>query len=240
LWDNYPVNDALVMNELFLGPYAGREAGLGRALDGILVNPMLQPEATKIPLWTVGRFFRDDTGYDADAAWEEALAVLTGGEGTAIVRLIAQQFRSHPFIGDADESVDFASAADRFWQSRSPQAEAELRRVFRELGAAGARLDSEVSNQALSAELREPTTKLALYGEAGLLALDLLAEHARGNAIDAAELSTKLAETSAIRWLVGGNTSVPAPLAALIASRAGRPADVFGDFFARVSSELGL
>lgn len=240
LWDNYPVNDALVMNELFLGPYVGREGGLGRALDGILVNPMLQPEATKIPLWTIARFFRDDAAYDPDAAWEEALAVVTGGEGTAIVRLIAQQFRSHPFIGDAGESVDFASTAERFWQARSSQAEAELRRLFGEFGAAGARLDSEVSNQALNAELREPTAKLVLYGEAGLLALDLLAEHTRGNAVDAAELSAKLAEASAIRWLVGGNASVPAPLAALIASRAGRPADVFGDFFVRVSSELGL
>jgi hyaluronoglucosaminidase len=240
VWDNYPVNDALVMNELFLGPYAGREAGLGSALDGVLVNPMLQAEATKIPLWTIAQFFRDEDGYDPDAAWTEALTLVTEGQGTEVVRTLAQQFQSHPYIGDTDESTNFADAVARFWEERSPRAETALRRLLTDFAANRARLDAEVRNRALVAELIEPATKLSLFGEAGLLGFDLLAARRRGEVVDVAELQTRLTEANAIRWLVGANTAPPPALGALIASRPAKPADVFGTFFERVAAELSL
>jgi hyaluronoglucosaminidase len=234
------VNDALVMNELFLGPYVGREAGVAQGLDGILINPMLQAEATKIPLWTIGRFFRDGSSYNPVAAWDEALERSANGAGTEVIRLIAQQFQSHPFIGEAGESPELAAAVDAFRQSPTPQNEATLRALFLSFSTVRSRLDTDVGNRTLAAELQEPATKLGIYGEAGVLALDLLAERRGGGRVDGTTLFNKLDRARAIRWLVGGNTAVPAPLAALIANRAGRPADVFGDFFARVTVELGL
>lgn len=238
VWDNYPVNDALVMNELFLGPYVGRDAGLGQALDGILVNPMLQPEATKIPLWTIGRYLRDGATYDPAAAWEEALQIVTDGQGTAVVRLIAEQFASHPFIGAANESAAVAAAIEAFWQARTAPTGAALRAIFEELRGARTRLDAEVSNRALVAELSDPAAKLALYGAAGVIALDLLAAKAGGGAVDVTELTATLDEARAIRWLVGANTAVPNALATLIANRPSKSADVFGVFFERALTEL--
>lgn len=41
VWDNYPVNDVIMANELFLGPYRGRDAQLGSAGDAVLLAPML-------------------------------------------------------------------------------------------------------------------------------------------------------------------------------------------------------
>ena len=42
VWDNYPVNDALMTASLHLGPYRGREADLAGVVGGILCNPMTQ------------------------------------------------------------------------------------------------------------------------------------------------------------------------------------------------------
>ncbi len=40
VWDNTPVNDALMTEALHLGPYSGREPDIRESLAGVLVNPM--------------------------------------------------------------------------------------------------------------------------------------------------------------------------------------------------------
>ena len=49
VWDNYPVNDGLMADRLFLGPLRGREPGLLDACSGYLANPMVQPCAYAPP-----------------------------------------------------------------------------------------------------------------------------------------------------------------------------------------------
>lgn len=50
LWDNYPVNDGIMTERLFMGPLTGREPALRDALEGYLANPMLQARASQLPL----------------------------------------------------------------------------------------------------------------------------------------------------------------------------------------------
>lgn len=40
VWDNTPVNDAMMRDLLHLGPYSGRAPGLRNLVSGVLVNPM--------------------------------------------------------------------------------------------------------------------------------------------------------------------------------------------------------
>jgi hypothetical protein len=47
LWDNTPVNDALMSEALHLGPYSGRDTSLRNVLSGVLVNPMEFTRASK-------------------------------------------------------------------------------------------------------------------------------------------------------------------------------------------------
>jgi hyaluronoglucosaminidase len=65
LWDNYPVNDLSMTPELHLGPIQGRASDIRSAVRGIYVNPMIQPEASKIPLATYAEFMVSDV-YDPD------------------------------------------------------------------------------------------------------------------------------------------------------------------------------
>jgi beta-N-acetylglucosaminidase len=66
LWDNYPVNDALMADRLHLGPLWGRDPGLADACCGYLANPMVQPRASLLPLASVAAWLRGD---DPVAAW---------------------------------------------------------------------------------------------------------------------------------------------------------------------------
>ncbi len=73
LWDNVPVNDAVMADRLFLGPLRGREPDLVAACRGYLANPMVQPLANRLPLASIAAFLRGD---DPDAVWHQTAADL--------------------------------------------------------------------------------------------------------------------------------------------------------------------
>src|SRR5262249_59751407 len=83
LWDNYPVNDTVLSNNLHLGPLTGRDAGLPRALRGYLLNPMTQAHASLVALGTAAAYLRNPARYQSERAWANALGELSGG-GTGL------------------------------------------------------------------------------------------------------------------------------------------------------------
>jgi hyaluronoglucosaminidase len=236
LWDNYPVND-IMTEELFLAPYEGREAGLGAALDGVLLNTMLQPEASKIALWTAGRLFAEGEAYDPDRALAEALELVGGGE-TAALATLADQFQSHPLVGGRPESARLAALAGEFFSNRTDEARRSLRELFESFARNREELDAQIANRSLLAELNAASEKLSTLGQAGLLALDLIAIREGGGQADPLRMEQTLAMAAAIPWRVGANTPIAPPIARLVGEREATPADVFGDFFDRVLQEV--
>ena len=69
LWDNYPVNDLSMSDELHLGPLTGRDPRLPEYVFGYLNNPLLQEELSYIPLATCFEYARAPAKYRADLAW---------------------------------------------------------------------------------------------------------------------------------------------------------------------------
>lgn len=239
VWDNYPVNDSILTQELFLAPYREREPGIVQAADGVLLNPMLQPEASKIALWTAGRFFADAEAYNADAALQDALVAVTGSEqGARTFARLAEQFASHPLIGNQREAAKMADRAAAFFATRSAQSRQALRDLLHSFTTIEDDLARDVPNARLVAEVSAPAHQLALYGEAGLLGLELLDQAANGQAIDTRQLDALLGNAHALPWLVGANTAIPPGLDLFLAGRRAVPADVFGDFFTRLATEL--
>jgi hypothetical protein len=104
LWDNYPVNDVLMADRLFLGPLRGREPGLLDACSGYAANPMVQPYASKLPLASIAGFVRGD---DPDAAWQsDAGGLRTFAEacdGERAVGLVARALAPGATPGALDE-----------------------------------------------------------------------------------------------------------------------------------------
>lgn len=79
-WDNFPVNDGGLQKNLYIGPVRGREAGLHKYSSGLVSNPMVQFEMSQIPLYTIGDYLWNTTGYDPDKSWENALTYLVENE----------------------------------------------------------------------------------------------------------------------------------------------------------------
>jgi hyaluronoglucosaminidase len=90
LWDNYPVNDLAMQGELHLAPISGRDANLHKAVKGILINPMIQAEASKIPLLTYADYLAEPENYQPQQSWDKALQTIAGEETTPAMKLLAE------------------------------------------------------------------------------------------------------------------------------------------------------
>jgi len=69
LWDNYPVNDLSMTDELHIGPLQNRDPRLPRAVYGYLNNPLLQEHLNLIPLATCFDYAAAPGAYCAEASW---------------------------------------------------------------------------------------------------------------------------------------------------------------------------
>ncbi len=75
VWDNYPVNDAIMRDRLFLGPLRGRHADLGPECSGYMANPMVEPMASKPALASIAGYLRGDVPEDAWARAVDSLGI---------------------------------------------------------------------------------------------------------------------------------------------------------------------
>ena len=96
VWDNYPVNDGGMTDQLHIGPIRDRDPDLAEATAGIWVNPAMEPEANLVPMATWADFLADPAGYDPDASWAHALERVTGSKADAgaVAALAAHADRS--------------------------------------------------------------------------------------------------------------------------------------------------
>ena len=77
-WDNYPVNDAEMFNEMHLGPLKGRDKDLYKHCEGLISNVMEYAEASKIPLMTIADYLWNPVEYDHKKSLENAQREILG------------------------------------------------------------------------------------------------------------------------------------------------------------------
>ncbi|MDB4897688.1 MAG: hypothetical protein JWN15_3950, partial [Firmicutes bacterium] len=89
IWDNYPVNDYTYVIKkkprLIMGPVRGRGTNLAAHASGYLINPMIQEEASLLPMYTLAAYMARPAGYDPEAAWRAAASHLTNNPQAAAV-----------------------------------------------------------------------------------------------------------------------------------------------------------
>lgn len=78
LWDNYPVNDLAMRDELHLAPLTGRDPRLPEAVYGYLNNPLLQENLGLLPLAACFDYAGNPAAYDPGRSWQEAVETLYG------------------------------------------------------------------------------------------------------------------------------------------------------------------
>ncbi len=77
-WDNYPVNDCEMFNEMHLGAVKGRDKELYKCCEGLISNVMEYPECSKIPLMTIADYLWNPLSYDCENSLENAQREILG------------------------------------------------------------------------------------------------------------------------------------------------------------------
>lgn len=205
LWDNYPVND-YDTTRLFMGPYNGRTADLAQYLTGITANPMIEEEASKVALYTVGAYFWNPPGYDANpqAAWLAGIKMI-GGKVWPALQVLADNDYSSTL--NSQESPALTPLITAFWQAWDSgaglgTAAGKLTSYFAAMAAAPAELRAGLNDPDFLSEVAPWLDKLGLYGRAGQAAVAmLLAEHdgnGQASGRDSARLDTLVSRIDAI------------------------------------------
>ena len=84
-WDNYPVNDCAMHNEMHISPIIGRDSDLYKYSEGIIANCMEYAECSKIPLVTIADYLWDSVGYDSEKSFENAVKQVIGDDADAFI-----------------------------------------------------------------------------------------------------------------------------------------------------------
>jgi len=88
LWDNYPINDLSMSDEMHLAPLTGRDSRLPEVVYGYLNNPLMQESLSFLPLATCFDYAADPAAYDSDESWTGAARELFGSSAVPHWRAI--------------------------------------------------------------------------------------------------------------------------------------------------------
>ncbi|MEV7617284.1 beta-N-acetylglucosaminidase domain-containing protein [Streptomyces sp. NPDC089799] len=183
--DNYPVND-WEPGRIFLGPYAGREPAVAHG-SGLLAHAAQQGALSRIPLFTAADFAWNPRGYRPDESWRAAVAELAGGDAGARDALTALAGNTSSSPLGQEESAYLKPLTDEFWRARATgdrpaleRAADRLRAAFTVMRTARERLAGPADGS-IPAEGGPWLDRLARYGAAGELAVDVLRAQARGD-----------------------------------------------------------
>lgn len=103
--DNYPVNDYFLLRgiaRIHLGPFINREPGICKYVSGYVANPMIEAEASKIPLYTLAEMYRRKHSYNPEESFANAIKHLYPEEHYETINLFVQLNRASPLnpLGD--------------------------------------------------------------------------------------------------------------------------------------------
>ncbi|AZS74918.1 beta-N-acetylhexosaminidase [Streptomyces lydicus] len=189
-WDNYPVND-YVTNRLLLGPFNGREKGLPGQLAGITANPMIQPAASKLALYTVADYAWNDTAYDARTSWGGAIEELAGGDARTARALRAFADAHYSSSLNPRQAPELAAAIEEFGKGGEAR---RLDAVLRNLQDAPAVLRDRLADRGFVQDSEPWLDATRAWGVAARTALRLIEATKAGDGAQAWQLRQKLPE----------------------------------------------
>ncbi|MCP2259112.1 hyaluronoglucosaminidase [Streptoalloteichus tenebrarius] len=192
LWDNYPTNDFDgAAGRLLLAPYDNREAGAARELAGVLLNPMNQAAASKLPLFTGADFAWNPDGYDPGRSSAAAARYLANGDETvarALLVLVDVEHLAPDWKGDPMRSPAPVLAGDldrvrAAWAGGNRAgAVTALRATARRLAEAPDVIRGGVAERPFVEDVEPWLTAMTLWATALSHACDGLAARAEGDA----------------------------------------------------------
>lgn len=148
-----------------MGPIEFRSADLHQHSAGLPTNPMIQPEASKLALYTIGQYLNHPASYNPKTAWHEALKNMEGVSNPEPLAIFSEYSRLGALRSDPNPY--FISLAGVYWiayDSGNVGADEvdPLRREFEQLKDLPKQLRSSVTNPQLLAEINPWLDKLGV------------------------------------------------------------------------------
>ncbi|MFE1932660.1 beta-N-acetylglucosaminidase domain-containing protein [Streptomyces sp. NPDC059474] len=189
VWDNYPVNDYM-SDHLLLAPYTGREPGVAGKVAGLTANPMIQPYASRIALFTVADYLWNAEGYQPQRSWAASLSELAGGDRATAAALRAFADLNYTSPLQKVQAPELTAAIRRFWATWPTDPAAAVRALRPRLTAvakapAALRAHLPHSGQGFLTDAAPWLDSTADWGTAMVTALDMLKRQQAGDAAGA-------------------------------------------------------
>lgn len=169
-WENYPVND-YNRNQLYMGPILQRTPVLAKHLSGYIANPMNEAELSKIPLYTIAEYFKDPIQYSPEKAWREGIMRVSGSKAYPYITNLADNARAS-FL-TSDNSLEMGVLVADFLENPSRENKHNLVEKLKEYRDMPELLKANLKNKQMLNEMTPYLSKLSLYGETGLLAVQV-------------------------------------------------------------------
>jgi hypothetical protein len=163
LWDNFPVNDAVMADQLFVGPLRGRDSGLLDACDGYMANALVQPRAGCLPLASIAAWLE---GEDPVVAWEDEADRL----GWRVFAEACDGYRPRELVGalvDEDGELGWGDAATALATWLRVAAETRPRGIEDEVGGWIDRVHAEAAFMLEALRLYQDTKPVVRIGADG-------------------------------------------------------------------------
>lgn len=91
IWENYPVNDfEKEKRRIYLGPLVNRGKKLGNYSCGMVSNPMVQWNLSKISLITISDYMWNSDLYNSEESYDRAIREVAGEKFTEALRLFCK------------------------------------------------------------------------------------------------------------------------------------------------------
>ncbi|MCP4397571.1 MAG: hypothetical protein GY801_09770 [bacterium] len=156
-WDNYPVNDVEMTEELHIGPYRERDPHLFRAGCGIVANGMEYAESSKIPYLTIADYLWNPEQYAPEESWNYALQRVVGNENWEAFRIFADNNRFSCLY--PSDSPELRKTLERFeFLSKQKQQEKALELLHKQISRLNLAVElfqQGMQNTVLQAEIQK-------------------------------------------------------------------------------------
>lgn len=187
-WDNYPVNDLAMANELHLGPLLHRDPALYRHANGYVANAMELVESSKIALITTGHYLSDPENYDPEMAWRRAVEEIAGEQDAPAFLRFADNVRSS-FLNELESPRlldQFLLFRSQFLRGDQYAAIADVKALFREMEETAVYLLHRMKNKKLADEVARWVEKYRRWAKVGQATALMVEAGVRGQTLLAA------------------------------------------------------
>jgi hyaluronoglucosaminidase len=165
IWDNFPVNDSIMVPELHIGLYKGREKELYERCSGLIVNPMNQPYASLITLKNIKQYLDNPLEYCPEQALEKTIKEMYPSFWKEYLCFAQMNDISPVNTGEPEKAAEMKSLFEGYWKNGKLQELSEL--LKKKAGAVSAAYETitEKVDENLKKDIKDWLKEFKVYGE---------------------------------------------------------------------------